>query len=331
MVQEEQIVKQLQDVSLPDGLKDQKDDGPLIEVVHEEPEQQSVSESGVERKPRTKKAPEESIKTRLNQVQREKYQALDALQQERAEKEELKRQMEFSTKSAMFHYDDSVHIRHDKARENLVRAKESGDVNAEVEATRELALTTSEMKDLNSWKAQNPTHNYAEPAQQNYNPQSQNYSQDINHYQTQNTYNWAQRNPWAIPNSQDYDADAATHADSLSAYLDLQCYRANNAHLIKSPEYFNTLDQWMDQYHQERQSAPQAPRKELNMRPTQQNYIAPTNRTSMSAQTANSPTRVSLSATEREHCRAWGIKEADYAKQKLMTSQKGPIRGRFER
>src|ERR1700676_2196582 len=80
-----------------------------------------------EEPPKKKK---QNIGERLSQIQREKYQALDEVKRMREENEQLRQMANASTQTALNHYDNAVNHRMQAAKEQKIKALESGDIQA---------------------------------------------------------------------------------------------------------------------------------------------------------------------------------------------------------
>lgn len=306
------------------------DDGRQEEEAEPEPERYE--------KPKRKKS---SFKTRFNQINRERYQALDKakkLEEENAHlrqmAEEYNSKMTDSTFAAMSHYDMATQMRLESAKEKKRRAKEDGDIQAEIDADMEMATAANDLYQINSWKAQKEMDEgraekqYAEPQrestpqyEQSYNPQQyarpsapvQPPQEQIN----QETYNWIEQHSWLNPRNKDYDPVLTDAVVTRSAQIDEYLHQHGRPELIRSPAYYKELDNYVSQMQNQGR---QIPMKNSNQ------YMEPAGRGHPQGRQKQV---VKLTAQEKEMAQAHGVTEAAYLKAKLTDQKERPERWRY--
>lgn len=253
---------------------------------------------------------------RINQIQRDKYQALSALEQARLENEQL-RQMnaasaqaaELSSQAAMRQYDDNVIKRLERAREMQIAAIESGDAQAQVDANFELASATNQMHEINNWKYKNEYDRR----------QLQQIQQPV--YPSAPVYNpndvlledWVYKNEWYNPSSEKYDSDLAQYISNEANKLDYQLANNGYSNIIKSELYFNEIDKAAQEYVRNRNNQ-SGQRRDLNMKPVRGGASPVRNR---SGSFGNSQRREILDPDERDMARRMGVSDKAYLQSRL--------------
>jgi hypothetical protein len=258
----------------------------------------------------------DKAQTRINQIQRDRYQALAALEQARAENERLRQenkvieeQKSLSTQAAMRHYDDNVNTRLERARQMQIAAIESGDAQAQADANIEIASATNAMQELKNWK-------YKE----DYNRKFAEQRAQDDSYQQQQTpaYNpndilledWVEKNEWYNPASENHDPELSAALSQYANQLDYQLASTGYGHQIKSQEYFQNIDNAIRQFVSQRNSQHSNQGRSLNMRTPQGGAYSARNGRSAQAQAQRSGP---LSDEQRDMARRMGVTDKQYA------------------
>jgi hypothetical protein len=229
---------------VPDEVAIEPENKDEVEVKREEPEEEEEEEY---REPKAR----DSLKTRLNQIQREKYQALGELARVREELEQTRAQAELSSQAAVAHYDATVETNLAVAKQRLAAAKEAGDPQEEAEATLELARAVNAAEAVKSWKSQ-------EAVRQR---QQERFAQQTppDPYESNAPMidNWLNDNAdWVMPNSPHHDARLTQLVDNYTSQWNANLAQNGLAHMIGSPEYLDHLNNYV---HQTRQSMTRNP------------------------------------------------------------------------
>lgn len=289
-----------------------------IEYVAEEPDK----EEPVQEKPKVRhRVP---AKTRINQIQREKYQALDEAHRLREEtqrlaeeNERLRQLAEYSTDAAEKHYEDGIKLRLKEAKQQKVQAIESGDIQAQVDADERMASATSELHAHNSWKATQTVKKEQQKRAMEYAPQQ---PQGPSPY----AQRWVEDNAnWFHPDSENYHPELAAEAESFADRLDAHLYRTGQQHLIQnSPEYFNEINTHMRNVYKQRYM--QSEQRGLNMK--QSRNVVGTVRGGMgnSGAMQRQTQKVSLTADEKDIAKKMDVTEQAYLQAKINDMRMNP-------
>jgi hypothetical protein len=270
----------------------------------EQPEEESVEASGEEQKKRQKRDP---ANARINQLQRQRYAALHESERLRDENERLKRLATLTTDIATKHYEESISQRMQQAITLKKQAVESGDVEAQAKAETDYLDAMIDYKTHNTSKAREAL----QAQEAAYQGPSHTVGPIVNEREARS---WIERNPWANPNTEDYDAQLFQLADSAASQLDLYCYQNGNQHLIQSPEYFRELDNYVNQARQsmESQRAQSHGRSQIPMRQSTRSPVMPV-RGSNNAQSSGRQ-KIQLNSAQKEMARSLGVTDEAYAK-----------------
>lgn len=238
-----------------DSSDDSDDDSDNDDEESDErrPHEREEMNEGVEvEKPKKR----DSSKTRINQIQREKYRALHELDQMRSENEQLKQMVDVSSKASLKQYEEGVIRRVERARQMKSSAIESGDVQAQVDADMEMSLAANEMHSFSNWKAQ-------QQVQEQYAPQRQPAPAYVENAPILNE--WVQQNQWFHPESESYDEEMADHVHNYSLALNQELSRMGGQNTIMSPQYFAEIQKEAERFYNNRESENSNGRN-LNMR-----------------------------------------------------------------
>jgi len=288
----------------------QEGDIPIDDIedgAEPEPEQPEVVE---EEKPKvTGKVP---AKTRINQIQREKFQALEQARRLAEENERLKSMVAESSAAATKHYADKVLTQLEQAKKMKLEAIEQGDAQALIEADQALSRATYAEQELQR--------DYAQRQYESQNYQQQARQQEDSYFQADErvAQQWASANEWFDEGSDNYDAELSSYAQSQSEQLDQQLMNQGRGHVIGSQAYFDEINKRVSQAAQFRQTRQPQQRNQLAMkRPN----------------TPVSPARGSTSTTKRpgtqitrEQARMaakFGVSQAEYMKHKIHQDKQG--------
>lgn len=263
---------------------------------------------------------------RIQQVTREKYQALNELSRMQQENEFLKRrELELGTQitqsgnAAMIFYDKSANLKLEHAKAKKFQAAENGDIQAGIDADVEMATATHELQQINYWKAQQASEERNRQLQ--YEQQSQ-YSQQqpaaIPQADPQESYDWVERNTWFNPGSADFSPELAQAARDYSEKVENLLYREGRPDLIMSKQYYDEIDNHISQLKNQRGQGMR--KNQLNMRPVRGGAAPVRN----SGQSSRGTEKHALSRAEKEIASVMGIKEKDYLSNKLRDQQENP-------
>ena len=304
-------------------------DEPEIEVAFEgeEPEEQHEArseEESEEEKPKKIK----NVQTRINQLQRDKYRAINQAQEASKqaeyllqENQRLKALSETNNQAAMIHYDQSVRLQETQAKDMLTRAIETGDVALQIEATELLTSAKSEMKNLDAWRVQEKMRNepqrYQEPQHQQY--QQPQYEQEQPLQLNEETHEWLESNPWMSPDSDDFDPDLADEVIQYATALDKRLMRTGQQEKIMSREYYDNINRYIN-------GDEKQPSRTLTMKQTNI-PVSGVGKNAVQGRT-ESKTRVVLSPQEKEMANLLKLPYDVYAKHVLQDRQLQAQRGR---
>lgn len=224
----------------------------------EESEGSDAQEGEQEVQQAAPKRPKISAQTRINQITREKFQALEIAERMRQENEQLQQEMmrlhtktEASTKAAMAQYTSATELRLQQAKQSFKQAYESGDIDAQADAQAKIAEVSSEMQQVKAWEAED-----------NWNKQQQAQIQQQQHYQqpqqmqpqqyqqpyeaapivTPESQMWMESNPWLAEDNADHNPELAERVMQYSDQLDNYLYQNGQGNKIGRAEYFNAIN-----------------------------------------------------------------------------------------
>lgn len=260
-----------------------------------------VDEEGefqAEQKASDTKKPRDFTKTKLNQALRDKYHYQDqarkyeeAIRQQQEEIMQLRQLNNYAAQNSFSQYESHALERMDVAKQNLARAIEAGDADAQAKAQIEITNATTDYKEANKRRIEQEIYNQQEMSQYQQNQQPQQYDQYFNQpqYQSQPQYQaqdytseWVQNNlEWTDPSSPGYDPYMVDRANQIARELNTHLKQNNGAHFINTQQYWDEIDKRIS----EESSRPRAPvqrqpqnygyqpqyeqpRRELNMKPT---------------------------------------------------------------
>jgi hypothetical protein len=286
------------------------------EIVTVQPEEREDREESQEQD-RSMPAQDDLIaqKKKFSKIQRERHRLLAENKRLKEEYETIKSYVNHSNNASMVHYEDSVKLQMDKAKEAKKRAFELNDVDGIVDADAELAQVAAKLENLNSWKAQETARQYQQ-SQQPQAPQQQ--YQDYDSYgaedDNEDVRTWLNQNKWFDENASEYDPDKADAVRAYADSLDFDLRRRGKEEVILTPEYFKKIDQYANYISDQSRSPYRSP------------SIATVKRGTPVGQSSSK--KVKLSLDEQDMARRLGVKEEDYVKFKEQDMRIQQIKGR---
>ncbi len=275
-----------QEEELPDSLPEES----MADYPEEEPEEPE------EEKPKKR----DKAQTRINQIQREKYQALHEADRLRQENSRLKEMYDLSAKAAMSQTEKNVLSRLEQARRLKVEANESGDASSMADADMELADSVAALREHNHLKMQQEFYEKQQLEQQQYQQQAE--QEPYNGFQHE-VQSWLQDNDWINPQSQSFDREKAQAIDGWTAQLNEALVQQGYGHTIGSPAYLQQVEEQAEVFDNYRRQN-QYQRRDLNMKPNR-GGASPT-RSSNAGQATQSRTQ-QLTTDERDMARRMGV------------------------
>lgn len=327
MTDENDLYDENEDADVGFSEEDQVDqpDEEQLEVDGEEPEEESEEEQ--EPEPRQEEKPKKQktrIGDRLSQVQRERYEAIAEAERLRAENERLRSLANTSTQTALEHYDRSVIQKVQAAKEQKIKALEIGDIHAQAEADIALSMATAEYQQLANMKAQHSYQQNAYPGNNQemyYQQQQNNYPGDPRTIQT-----WVNDNQWLVPASEEYDDQMAKAVDSYCTEFDNNLYRAGRGHEIMSPEYFQIVDNYVNNLRSNRHKEVGG---DLNMKPSRTvvSSVRGNSRSVGQPQAVGGSQEARLTREELQMAKNFGLEPKVYLQYKIREEQNMKERG----
>jgi len=302
-----------------DATGDESDGDEYVEQRPEElpkslPEESMADEPEDGHQRETKKR--DKAQTRINQIQRDRYRALEEAASLRAENERLKQLNEataqhaaLSSQAAMRQYDDNLSSRLERARQLQIAAIESGDAQAQTDAQMEIAAATLAVQESKNWQyKENYERQFAEERARNEAHQQQN-SQPAYNPNDILLEDWVERNDWYDPSSENHDPELAAALSQYANNLDHQLAISGQSNKIKSQEYFQHIDNEIRQFVSKRNSQHSNQGRSLNMKTPQGGAYSARN--GRSAQ-GESQRRGPLTDEQRDMARRMGVTDKAY-------------------
>lgn len=311
-----------------DNVENSFQDEPVeqTEPLEEAPEQDSDTQEVEAIAPESKKHSNRPLgKTRINQLRREKYRAENEANLLRAENDRLKKLNDSSTQAAMVHYDSSVKLRLDRAKQVKALAIENGDVNAQVDADVEIGRIAAQMEQLEAYKSQESVRERQQaPEQEQYRQQQRAPQAQLN----EDTESWLADNTWFVPNSPDFDQDMHQEVQAYAESLDRKLRRTGQEDKIMTREYFDEINNYVQrEFYEQEDTPPPQPSRNLNMKQASSRApVAPVGKTGGRPNPAN-PRQITLTSEEKDFIRFAKISPEEYVKQKAAIAQSERTRG----
>jgi len=296
----------------------------IINLPESPPQEENAAPEPEEREEETQElgrpdiAQEDLIaqKKKFSKIQRERHRLLAENKRLKEEYETIKTYVSHSNNASMVHYEDSVKLQLDKAKEAKRRAMEMNDIDGVVDADSELAQVAAKLENLNSWKAQETARQYHQANQPQQQPQQQH--QEYDDYgsvdDNEDVRNWLNHNQWFDENSSEYDPDKADAVRAYADSLDFDLRRRGKEDAILTPDYFKKIDQYAN-YVADQNKSP---------------YRSPNVATVKRAATVGQPAtkKITLSTDEQDLARRIGVSEEAYVKFKEQDMKIQQIKGR---
>jgi hypothetical protein len=181
------------------------------------------------------------------------------LQSELAEKERIlfQKEEELRNREANSHqlFENNLRQEENAIVQGLKLAKESGDIDTEVELQRDLARVKSEQSAFDVLKVQNQTvpQDFSDVSDTTFYPNTNPY--DYGFVNQENLYDepevsddfayFTERNPWINRNAPEFSPELAQEADFIAAELNKRLKFNNMAHFIGTPEYYEEIEKAM--------------------------------------------------------------------------------------
>lgn len=270
-------------------------------------------EEGHAREPKKR----DKAQTRINQIQRERYRALEEANALRAENDRLRQEnqitgqsAELSRQAAMRLHDDNVTTRLERARQMQIAAIESGDAQAQADSNMEIAAATLAVQESKNWQyKERYEKQFAEERARN-EQQQQQYTQPTYNPNDILLENWVEKNDWYDPSSENHDAELSAALSQYANQLDYQLANTGYGHQIKTPEYFQNIDNAIKQFVSHRNSQHSNQGRSLNMKtPQGGGYSARNGRSSQGEAQRQGP----LSNEQKDMARRMGVTDKAYA------------------
>lgn len=339
--------EELSDSSEHDEAYFEVQDDEVIPVKEEEITPEPEPEV-VEEKPKPKVKKHHSLKTEFNKVQREKYQALNEIEQLRQENQRLAKLAAQTAEAATFHNEKAVELKLDQARRAKAAAYEMSDTEAMIKADEQFAEAIHQKAEIDRWKAEQAYQKQQQEFQAKQQQERQKHQQEAQpeYDLNEDTENWLSSNPWFLQGNEEYNPELAEDVQDFSKILERRYARAGMQDKIFSQEYFDEIDNYIAQNYSDsddsdyddeveyrkpvvrRPPVQQQPRRvvpqpgKITMKNVRNN-VAPVGKSAKAPGANQNSNRVVLSAKEREFAKTMGISEAEYAKQKLAIDKSG--------
>lgn len=286
-----------------------------------------LNEAEVESENKDSVAEEVEIKKEKVISKEDKYRKLqnDKYKAKLAEKEALKRVSELehlldeALHSGSYHYSKSVSSDIDRAKQKMEVAIENGDNKAFVEANIELTEAIHAANDLKKWEAQDKR-NWETQNKRNVSVVPvRNVEPEYNDVVEELAYDWLDTHSYLQPNSRDYNPILAREVSNFVNNLDSNLRRNNEMDLFFTPDYFDTIDNFIyDNIEKTRLR---------NAKSVQSsNHIGGVRHGTSVSVNGNSraPTQVfSLSADEKRWCKDTGTSEKSMLEAKMEYAREG--------
>lgn len=252
-------------------------------------------------------------KKKLSKIQREKHRIAAEVEQLRQENEQLKKYNQTSNEVGQAHYENSLKLKLEQAKENKRKARELNDIESEISADEEIASAITDIRAMDSWKAQQIINQKEiQQYQQNYANYNQ-YEQQRNSYEqpeyelNDQTEIWLKHNPWFDEKSSHYDPDKAEEVLLYAQTLDANLARQGREEELMTKAYFDRINSFARHYDQQRNNSHQE-------RISNASNVAPVRRMQSNQSNSNN---IKLTDDEKFMAKNAGISEDDWKKAKL--------------
>jgi hypothetical protein len=260
-------------------------------------------------------------KKKLSKIQREKHRIAAEAEQLRIENENLKKFNHTSNQASQTHYENSLKLKLEQAKENKRKARELNDIETEIIADEDLASVVADIRSMENWKAQQMIQQYEIEQNQKQNAERQSHYDD-SHYETNDQADrWIKQNSWFNEKSPHYDPDKAEDVLTYITTLDANLAKQGRDDEYFTKTYFDRINSYAKHYDQQRYDTRQ---QRMSAIPE----VAPVRRTSMSKQTQFD--KMNLTDDEKFMARNSGVSEDDWKKAKIEDIKKQTERMKFQ-
>lgn len=263
-------------------------------------EEEGEEETSIPENEKNEKKEKKTDKYR--KLQNDKYRALAEKAAAEDRIRELEHMLNESVQSSTYHYGTKVYSDLEKAKVDKKKALEEGDVDGAVEADIALAKAVHAVNDLERWA----TESKSSPSQRISNEIPDQIKQEM-------AIDWLDNHPYLNPSSRTYDGKFASEVGEFVNHLDNELRRNNQMDIYYSPDYFNTIDDYIDSIKS---------RKPLTPANTESfSHVGGVRNSYSGVSKTKSPAQVILSADEKRICANAGLSEQEYIKYKLEDLQ----------
>lgn len=243
----------------PEGNEDEEDIAPIVEA---EPDEKEEAEA-----PKKPKRAGNTAKERISGLVHRVHQYEDRLREMQEEREMMQQELSQAHQAATRHFDDSVSLQLDKAKQLKRQALESGDVDAITDADVAIASAASALQQAQILKHQQKRY------EEDYQP-NQNYQEDTSQQYGRELQRFAAQNSWYYPDSADYDEALSSKLKTEVDEFERKLNRSGRSHLIGSPVYFREIDRYIASELM-LDDEPQPQKREVRMKPQGYTNTAP--------------------------------------------------------
>lgn len=258
-------------------------------------------------------------KKKLSKLKRERHRLAVETQKLKEENEALRNYMEHSNQAAMSHYDKNVNMRIETAKKEKLKALETGDMEAVVEADQQLAEAIADLKSIQNWKTQEALRYQAQQQQQ----RQQEYYDEPEVEVNAETEQWIADNPWFNPNSRSFDQDMYEDVNDYIASLDEHLARTGKQDQQFTRQYFNKINAYVKDSYGVSQRRPQPI---VMQKPNQ--YVEPVRNKSSVASPPRKET-IRLNEEEKRMAANLGVSEEAYIMHKKNDMEKQKTIGAY--
>lgn len=237
------------------------EDDSSIPMVEEQTQEGVIEEQLPEQEKKSERhhARREKLKHKLNQARYEsklKDEQNQRLLLELQEKDRLLAEKQYQVEEAVNNdhnrYFESLLLREQAVLNELKIAKEEGDIQKDIDLTKDLSKVMAEKSTYDLYKSQLHNPMGQQDPQESYYPQSyappmvqQNSYQDYGEHENDHYEDWLDRNEWADPRSRRYSPQLRGEAEGLSKQFSDLLISEGRQDLIGTPEYYHSLDNIM--------------------------------------------------------------------------------------
>lgn len=295
---EEHHQEDSQDVDEHESESDHEED-------HQEPDKLADYEERLER-----------YQKKLKNVHKEKHLARQEAQVLREELERIRQEQTLSSEAAQLHYDNSIQLELNHAKQMKKMAIENGDADALIEADEMISRLAARKENMDQWKAREAAQKYYN---QHYQPKNnQNYEvAELN----ETAEKWLNDNPWYDENRPEYDPDRAIEVQAFVAALDNKLTMTGRTDEFMTPKYFERIDNFV------RSSSGNLPSYNSRNIPMRQSNqpVAPVKRNQGAVNSSRQQVR--LTDEEKNLARMMKITPEVYARYKKLEQEKQRQKG----